>query len=99
MNRGTTPTHTFNIPFDVAIIDKIRITYAQCDKVVLVKSKDDCRMDGTVISLKLSQADTLMFEGNKVVSIQLTVVTTGGDCLKSDILCVGVRECLDEGVI
>ena len=26
---GTTPTHTFGLPFDTGIISKIKVTYAQ----------------------------------------------------------------------
>ena len=32
---GTTPTHTFDIPFDTSMVDEVKITYAQDDVVVL----------------------------------------------------------------
>lgn len=99
MIRGTTPTHTFNIPFDVSLIDKVRVTYSQCDRVVLMKSMEDCRFEGNAIVLKLSQDDTLLFDELKVVRIQLSVLTMGGDCLKSDIESVSVGECLDDEVL
>ena len=39
MRRGSTPIHTFTLPVDTSIIDKLRITYVQKDEIVLIKTE------------------------------------------------------------
>lgn len=98
MIRGTTPTHTFNLPFDTALIDKIKITYAQNGVVVLTKEKADCKFDGNAATVKLTQEDTLKFDASRV-QIQIRVLTMGGDALASDIVTKTCGEVLEEGVL
>ena len=98
MIRGTTPTHTFNLPFDTALIDKIKITYAQNGVVVLTKEKADCSFEGNAVTVKLSQEDTLKLDASRV-QIQVRVLTTGGDALASDIVTKPCGEVLEEGVL
>ena len=98
MIRGTTPTHTFNLPFDAVLIDKLKITYAQNGVVVLTKEKADCKIDGNAVAVKLTQEDTLKFDASRV-QIQIRVLTTGGDALASDIVTKPCGEVLEEGVL
>lgn len=98
MIRGTTPTHTYNLPFDTALIDKIKITYAQNGVVVLTKEKADCKIDGNAVTVKLSQEDTLKFDASRV-QIQIRVLTTGGDAIASDIKIVSCSDVLEGGVL
>ena len=95
MIRGTTPTHTFKLPFDTAICNKVKVVYAQDDKVLFKKSATDCDISGDTISLGLTQEETLMFDCTKPVQIQLEILTGGGDVLKSLIKLVSVGKCLD----
>ena len=37
MIQGTTPTHTFTIPFDVSLIKELKVVYAQQGEIVLEK--------------------------------------------------------------
>lgn len=100
MIRGTTPTHTFVLPFDSTTVDKIKITYSQLDKEILTKTNKDVTFDGDNVIVTLSQAETFRFsEKNGAVSIQVRVVTTGGDALASKIMSVGVGKCLDKEVL
>jgi hypothetical protein len=98
MIRGTTPTHIFNLPFDTALIDKIKITYAQNGVVVLTKEKADCKIDGNAVTVRLTQEDTLKFDASRV-QIQVRVLTTGGDALASVIVTKPCEEVLEEGVL
>lgn len=78
MIRGTTPTHTFEIPFNTSMIASVRVVYAQDDAVIVTKCTEDCIFDGNTINVTLTQEDTLKFDCKKCVQIQLRVLTTGG---------------------
>lgn len=99
MIQGTTPTHRFNIPLDASVIQRVRITYAQQGKVLLVKEDADCRLDGSTIELKLTQEETLLFDEFSSVQIQVRVLTTGGDALASELIRVPCGAILDKEVL
>ena len=61
MIRGTTPVHTFELPFDTAEIKEINIAYAHNGVVVLTKEKADCSFEGNTVRVRLTQEDTLKF--------------------------------------
>ena len=95
MRKGTAPIHTFTLPFDAEQIEKLRINYAQSRKIVLIKTEEDAEMNGNVVQVKLTQADTLQFsDGN--VEIQLDILTKTGEPLRSDIYNVYASRCLNE---
>lgn len=96
---GTTPTHTFELPFDTGKISKIKVTYAQRGRVILEKKDKQCVLDGNTVSLKLTQEDTFLFEGDKNVEIQMRILTKGGDVLASNIHRINVDKCLDREVL
>lgn len=99
MFKGTTPTHMFNIPIDTSIIKEIKITYSQRDKEVLVKRTEDCTISEGLITTKLSQEDTFLFEGNMIVTIQMRILTMGGDALIAEPIMMAVGKCLDDEVL
>ena len=97
MKRGTTPTHTFTLPFDVSMVEKARVLYSQNDELKL--SKTDCVLDGNTVTVRLTQEDTFKLECGKFVDIQLRVLTPDGDALNSDIIRVSVERCLENEVL
>lgn len=99
MIRGTTPKHTFTIPFDTSTITDVRITYGQEDTVLFTKKMADCVLEGKTISVTLTQEETLKFDASKLAQIQLKVKTNNGDVLSTDILVVYVGKCLDTEVM
>lgn len=99
MKRGTTPTHTFELPFDTSILKELKITYAQDDKSILCKRLADCELNGSVAKVKLTQEETFMFDCKKMVQIQLRGLTLGGDAPESDVIIVSVDKCLDDEVL
>ena len=99
MFKGTTPTHTFNIPIDTSLIKEVKITYSQKDKEILVKRTNDCTIDKGTITTRLSQEDTFLFESNNIVTIQLRVLTLGGDAMIADPIMIAVGKCLDYEVL
>lgn len=99
MIQGTTPTHRFTIPMDASFVQTVRVTYAQKDKVLLTKEGEDCRVEGNVIEVKLTQAETLLFDEFSSVQIQVRVLTTAGDALASDLIRVPCGAILDKEVL
>lgn len=99
MIRGTTPIHTFTLPFEVNLLKEVRISYAQSGIVVLEKTKADCTLEGSIITVKLTQEETLKFDSGKNIEMQLKVLTTGGEVLSTRIRSVDVGRCLNEEVL
>lgn len=99
MIRGTTPTHTFNLPFDTSLIDKVRVLYAQNDAVILVKNESDCVANDDTITLKLTQEETFLFDRKLPVEIQVRILCNDGTVLTSVPYKVGVLKCLQDEVL
>lgn len=99
MRRGTTPTHTFTLPFDTSVVDKVRVIYAQGDIVKIVKKELDCELSRNTISVKLTQAETLRLNHRLKTDIQLRVVTHSGEALASGIVTVTTTQCLSDEVL
>ena len=99
MIRGTTPLHTFRLTFDAEFISKVRILYAQNDTVVLAKETEDCNLEGSAIKVKLTQEDTLAFDSQYPVEIQVRVLLTDGNALASKLKKVTAERCLDNEVL
>ena len=96
MRIGTTPTHTFTLPADLAgSVEKVRVVYAQGDKVILAK---DANIEGSEVFVELTQEETLKFSQKMRVEIQLRVLTDGGKALTSDIILKKPYECLENEV-
>lgn len=110
MRPGTTPTHTFQLSFDVPEGANIRIVYAQNRKIVLERTTETLTIEGNTISLKLTVEETLLFdssnrgstgpEGTYLVEIQIGIRKENGDQLWSDIATTSVQRVLrEDGVI
>lgn len=98
MRLGTTPTHTFEVPFPVDTIEDVRIVYEQAGVEVLVKEKYDCEMAGNQISVKLTQEETFLFDSKLSAKAQVRVLTVNGDALASDIIRFEISRVLGEEV-
>lgn len=99
MIRGTTPTHTFTIPFAADDIKEVRIIYAQSGQEVFTKTTEDCALDGRTVSVRLVQEDTFALESTSSVQIQLRILTQDGEVHACDPLTVMVGTCLDDEVL
>ena len=99
IRQGTTPTHTFTIPFDTSKLRTVHIAYAQCDELLFVRSGDQITLNGNTITTTLTQEETLMIDPDKIVSIQVRVVTDADDALTSDIILVSAAKCLEKEVL
>ena len=99
MFRGTTPTHIFNVDIDTSLIKEVKIIYSQKEKEILTKRTEDCTIEEGKIVTRLTQEDTFLFEASTLVSIQLRVLTKGGEAIISDLMMDGVGKCLDDEVL
>ena len=98
MRRGTTPTHTYTLPFDVSMVADVRIIYKQDGVVKIRKGLDDCILEDDTIALKLTRAEMMSLGSEGYVNIQVEIWTPTGDVLVSDIHRKAVGECLDDEV-
>lgn len=99
IRQGTTPTHTFTVPMDTSNFKTVHIAYAQCNEVLFIRQDTDITLNGHTISTTLTQEETLMIDPDKVVAIQIRVVTYAGNALASDIMIVSADMCLEKDVI
>lgn len=99
MKIGTTPTHKFTIPYDESLVDKVRITYSQGEKRLIKKENADITFDGNGIVVKLSQEETLSFNHQRNVEIQLKILLQSGEVVVSDIIQESAERCLDSEVL
>lgn len=104
--RGTTPLHTFALPFPISDISEVFVTYTQNDKVVIEKNRNDIEIDveTNTLFVPLSQDDTLTFKVyekyvNNIVLIQMRVLMTDGSSCASEIIKERVSNVLKDGVI
>lgn len=98
MIRGTTPTHTFTLPFDTGELDSVYITYAQAGKTKIEKSIEDCMRDGNRLSVQLTQEETLSLTSGYMTDIQIAA-RVGGTVMRSQIIQVQTHKILKEEAI
>ena len=99
MIRGTTPKHTFVLPFNTDTIAKARVVYSQTGRPVLIKEHEDLVLEGNTVEVHLTQQETLDFFCGKDVLVQVRVLTQTGEAMASDIQRVDVGRCLDDEVL
>lgn len=99
MIRGTTPVHTFTLPFDTSGIKTIRITYSQRGSIRLTKENPVVELSGSKAIVKLTQEDTLSFNADLPVDIQIRILSSSGEALASNIFSVPCRRVLDSEVL
>ena len=61
MHRGTTPINIFRTDVDLTNASVLFITYKQNGKVILEKSIDEVKIQNNIVSVYLSQKETLLF--------------------------------------
>lgn len=105
--RGTTPTHKFKATVDLTDAKQIYVTYKQAGKVVLNKTlqsitveklQDDPTYE-SLVTVQLTQFDTLQFVDKYYVDIQVRALYNDGQSIASDILNIPVKGILMDGVI
>ena len=84
--RGTTPTVTFNLPFNVNTIQNVEVYFAQNDERLFTKGYNDCVLSGTTLSVTLKQRDTLLLDEEEKLQIQIRFRFVDGSVDATDII-------------
>lgn len=104
--RGTTPIHKFwprdkktKEPIDLRSAEVVYMTYKQDGRTVIEKTKDDMEITEDMVTIHLSQLDTLALCDRKEVEIQCRVKFPDQEAPASCIIRAPVCKILKEGVI
>lgn len=98
MIKGTTPSFTFKLPFNIELLSNAKVTLRQ-GEVILEKKLCDCATTENSLTVRLTQDETFMFDCKSVINVQLRVVTLNGDALATRVFDVYAKQCLDEEVL
>lgn len=99
MRRATTPS--IEIEIDQSLIDaEYRVTFAQRNGPRIVKDQDACTLseDGKLITVPLSQEETLRFSDRYNIQVQVRYKVEDRVC-GTNIVSTNIGEILDEEVI
>lgn len=101
--QGTTPTHTFTLPLDLADIKRARFVYSQRGEVRVVKDSANAESpvqlsEGKAIAT-LTQEETFSFEPCAVIELVLRILTVNYEALESDPVLLTCRESADKEVL
>lgn len=99
MIRGTTSTLQFAFPFELNNVAELWVTLKQDNNIVLDKTLTDCELDGSILTLRLTQQDTLKLNAFLPVAIQIRIRTNDGNAVASNIITTSVGQILKDGVI
>lgn len=97
--RGTTPINVFEVDVDLRAADVIYITYAQNQKTVIERTKEDITVEEGALTLKLTQEETLRLKKKIPLEIQARARFPDGTALASGIVVTTVENVLKDGVI
>lgn len=97
--QGTTPTVTFNLPFDVSTIKNCEIYFGQNDELLVTKGYNDCVLSGTTLSVTLKQKDTLQFDPAEKLQIQIRFRYNDDSVDATEIIKGKISDLLSDSVI
>ena len=97
--KGCTCDHSFTIPYARGDIAAMIITYQQRGITKVEKTLDDCTFASGKVQVQLSQEDTLKFDDDAVVQIQIRIRLNNGLVTKSGIIETYTDNILNNGVI
>lgn len=99
MIRGTTPTLTFTLPFTVENVNVLYLAFSQDNTIILTKSLGDMQIQDNIATITLTQEETLLFQQNVGVEMQVRCKFNDGTAVASNIVRTSANRILQEGVI
>ena len=99
IHKGCTSVESFKFPFDASDVKSIFITFKENGETIIEKTLDDCTFGEGVVSVKISQEDSLKFSDNAIVQVQIRVKLTNDETTKSNIMETYTDNILKDGVI
>lgn len=85
MYRGTTPTNVFRTDVDLENASVLFVSYKQNGKVVLEKSLEDVSIKKTLVTVNLTQKETLLFQDG-IVTIQIRAKFPDNTAIASNLI-------------
>lgn len=86
--QGTTPTHTFTLPYDTSTLKRVRFVYSQQGQVKVIKDSTDTEspvvLKERTASATLTQEQTFGLTPNVVVHLILRILTEDCKALESE---------------
>lgn len=98
MHRGTTPTNVFRTDVDLENASVLFVSYKQNGKVVLEKSLEDVRIKKTLVTVNLTQKETLLFQDG-IVTIQIRAKFPDNTAIASNLIRTTAEEIVKDGEI
>lgn len=99
MIRGTTPTIRLVFKYTLDFLSDYDITFSQEDDVVLVKKKDEISVDKNIMSVQLTDKETLLFDDEKLFGYQVRGKTNDGKVIATRIKYNYVYDILNEDIL
>lgn len=100
MTRGTTPTLKFVLPIECSTLSEAWVTIRQCEnRTVINKTLSDMETEGRTLTVKFTQADTLLLDDDFPAETQVRVRTNDGSAFASKVFRIRVDTILREGEI
>lgn len=105
MYRLTTPTHRFSMSINPAEWTKFIITYSQHDTIILEKTEinpheiEVIGPDDYVLTVKLSQEETSLFNPNETAYVQIRCQYESGDTFASEKLFFKINDVINDTII
>lgn len=97
--RGTTPNQIFTVDADITQAEVVYLTYKQGNMTVLEKEKEELTITKDTVSFRMTQEESLLFERNGEISMQIRARFSDGTAIKSNIVKTSSDHLLKEGVI
>lgn len=98
MYRGTTPTNVFRTDVDLENASVLFVSYKQNGKVVLEKSLEDVSVKKTLVTVNLTQKETLLFQDG-IVTIQIRAKFPDDTAIASNLIRTTAEEIVKDGEI
>lgn len=96
---GGTPECEFKIPFTEAEISDFIVSFSQKGKVIVRKRKEDCVVEDNHITVPFSQEESLEFDYNSIIEMQIKVKVSNGKVRPSNIMRTTPERCIDKEVV
>ena len=98
--KGCTCKNSFDFPYSQQEVTTLFITYKQNKVVINEKALEDCVFESNgKIAVNLSQEQTLRFEDDVPIKVQIRATLRNGAAIKSNVLEAFTDIVLKEGVI
>lgn len=98
MYRGTTPINVFRTDVDLENASVLFVSYKQNGKVVLEKSLEDVSVKKTLVTVNLTQKETLLFQDG-IVTIQIRAKFPDNTAIASNLIRTTAEEIVKDGEI